>query len=454
MALTGGCSDLTGRFQADAALDHADASPDAAPPQDAVASPDGARCPRRGVVSVARSSQHGVSTPGDVLTTPAARGGFMDAEGRLIVVGQCQRCGAEAAPVARLAAWRFHADTLELDDSFGTDGATLDPAPTSRAFSEAFGGLTDRAGRLLVFGHESRVGNNNDALLVRLSPDGALDATFASGGRFILTRGRLSAARGVVAFAAAADARGYTLLVNDGGHWAAESQRAWAARVTEAGELDETFGVRGVADLSGVVGCFDLAPDGDDYVLACMSPQYQPQLLRLDGAGRQRNWPAAARAVAEQAPRRFEVRALARDDAGRWVVSGAASPVYSDASSTAVVVRFTRDGAPDLSFGAGGFSAVLGPRGAFADSVGDLVAVTCEGRVAVAGNVASSPTVTFLDGDGRVITDLGALGTVSLPPLGPVATVHSVLRGGGADDLLLIASNNPPSAFSLHRLEQ
>lgn len=72
----------------------------------------------------------------------------------------------------------------------------------------------------------------------------------------------------------------------------------------------------------------------------------------------------------------------------------------------------------------------------------------------MAGNVSSSPTVTFLHGDGRVITDLGVLGTVSLPPTGPIATVHSVLRGGGADDLQRIASNNPPSAFSLHRLEQ
>lgn len=376
----------------------------------------------------------------------------MDADGRLIVAGQCVRCGVEARNASRLAVWRFSGSTLALDTSFGTGGVALDPNPQSRALSEALGGFVDRQGRLLIFGYETVAGANSDALLVRLTSNGALDTTFAANGRLSLTRARLGAARGVFAFAAASDERGYTVLVNDGGQWSRESQGAWAVRVTEAGALDESFGERGGAGLGDVEGCFDLEADGGDFVLACMSPQSQPQLLRLDGSGRLRAWPSGARGVAEQSPRRFEVRALGRDSLGGWVVSGAVSPTYADGSSTAVSVRFSQDGAQDLAFGFGGISVVLGLRSTFAFSFSGLATTTCEDRLVVGGNIQAVPAVSFSDGDGRVMTGLGELGTVLLPPSGTVAAVAAVLRGARDNDLLVVASHASPSTISLHRL--
>ena len=448
------CSGLSGRALRDGGVDVADAA--TMPASDGArdgAAPDASRCPRRDSVTVARSAQFGATASGDAVSNPAVRGGFVDHEGRVVVVGNCLRCGPEAFNGSRLAAWRFRWDTLALDDAFGAGGVALDASPASRAFSEAIGGFVDGAGRLVLFGHESPAGNNNQALVVRLRSDGALDPTWADHGRFVLTRARLGSARGVVAFAAAYDARGAVVLVNDGGHWAAESQRAWAVRLTDAGALDEGFGEGGVADITGAVGCFDVALDGEVYVLACMSPNLRPRLLRLDGAGRVIPWPGGARAEAEQAPRRFEVRSLARDPVGRWVVTGAATTFYSDASSSAVAVRFAADGTPDRTFGADGVAAILGPRSTFAYGFHNLTALSCEERLLVGGNVGAIPVVSVLDGRGQMLAEVGMLGSVALREAPGLATVHAVLRREGTDDVVAVVSHGS-SALSLHRLEQ
>ena len=58
------------------------------------------------------------------------------------------------------------------------------------------------------------------------------------------------------------------------------------------------------------------------------------------------------------APAGFQLRALRRDSAGRWLAIGPVSRVYFDAGAPASAVRFLPDGQADPSYGRGGVAFV------------------------------------------------------------------------------------------------
>lgn len=447
-----GCTELSGRAPVDAAA--VDASAVDASAVDVAQLGDGAsRCAQGSKVSVTRATHWGTATPGGMFSMPSARAGWVDAAGRLVVAGQCVGCGAERLVASRLAVWRFDAATLALDPSFGAGGAFLDADASRRMFSEALGVISGGDGRLLVFGHDSAMGNNNRAVLLRLNADGTLDPSFAEGGRLALPRTVFGSPRPVVAFAGLHDARGTVLLVNDGGHWAYQSQSAWAVRVDDTGALDASFGIGGVVALSSSAGCFDLAAQGEGYVLACITLSLQPQLVRLDGRGQRAPWPMGEAGVATQAPQRFEVRSLDRDSRGRWLVAGAWSPIYNDIASVGMAVRFSAEGAPDRGYGADGLATAFGPRCSFAYGFRDLATLTCDDRLVFGGNIDAEPTAQVFNADGRALSALGDQGIVRLAPTGERATANAVVPIGGTNDLVVIASAQPET-FSLYRLSQ
>jgi uncharacterized delta-60 repeat protein len=162
-------------------------------------------------------------------------------------------------------------DTGTLDPTFGTSGRV------ELGFAGGLAGvIVQPDGRIVGAGsRRTGVGLETDLLVVRLLPDGALDASFASGG--VLTVD-LDAFDQLVGVARQADGR--LVAVGSGGTGVLSDRDLTLLRVDAAGALDPTFGTGGVArtDLGGSEHGVYLAlqPDGklvggafgaDSYVL-------------------------------------------------------------------------------------------------------------------------------------------------------------------------------------------
>jgi uncharacterized delta-60 repeat protein len=179
-------------------------------------------------------------------------------DGRILVSGTAgvlTSAGGSDYAVARLDA------NGTLDPTFGSGGKAMVDVRSSIENPGVMAVQPD--GKILIAGGSTQEPARLvlDLSVVRLMPNGALDATFATGGKLVATwPGSTSAAGGV-----AVDAAGRIVLVG-GFSDAAHTNDAMVLRLTPAGTFDVTFGTGGLVttDFGGQdgVGWTRLQPDG------------------------------------------------------------------------------------------------------------------------------------------------------------------------------------------------
>jgi uncharacterized delta-60 repeat protein len=205
-----------------------------------------------------------VGTSGEV-----ARSILVQSSGKIVIAGTIEHDGADDARDRDIALLRLNSDGT-LDSSFGSNGiTTLDlsegEVSGTSYVADNIGGMTaDESGRLLIHAAKKRDGaTDTDFVLLRLSADGALDATFGTNGQTSLDIRNLSASPKP------------PLVMPNGQIMGAGYMRDGSVVVpviyrTDAnGQLDATYGVNGVyseAVLAAVTEVYAVAPQGDSLV--------------------------------------------------------------------------------------------------------------------------------------------------------------------------------------------
>jgi uncharacterized delta-60 repeat protein len=431
-----GCSSLAGRESTDAAL-RVDATQDVvadapavdrAPPRDAAPEGDSVACARGASPMVDGRFRVTVAHTGDgsALSVPTPRAATLDAEGRIYLAGSCYRCVRSLN--INTAVWRFGADGT-FDTSYGDRGVALESTAHSTTW---FGVTVDPAGRAVAVGRREGAG----PAVARFDATGAPDEDFNAAWRASLPVGRLGVGPRL-AFSAVADAAGVLVVGSDNYTEFGEANLGFALRLTDQGEVDTGFATGGVYRSESLHGCFDVARDGDGWVLGCISLRLRPVLIRLDAGGRRVAWPnGQMEAEHGIAPAGFQLRALRRDSAGRWLAIGPVSRVYFDAGAPASAVRFLPDGQADPSYGRGGIAFVHGAHQSFTYTYASTAAVGCEDRLLLGVTLGNIPGVAMFDRDGQLMTSVGDEGVFLNPRYGYGSITFGVLSYGDGVTLL------------------
>ena len=297
-----------------------------------------------------------VGTGGEV-----ARGIVVQRSGRVVVSATVEHAGAADARDRDLALARFNTDGT-LDTSFGTNGVvTLDLSDglvdgTSYVADAAWGLTAYADDRLVVSGARRRDGaNDTDFAVVRLTADGARDATFGTNGlasvdvnnRSASPRNATVLADGSIVMA------GY---MNDGG-----VVKPVLFKLTSAGRLDSTFGTGGVYTetvLAVVTEAYAARLQGTSFVTAgygraATTESIDWLSLRISAAGtRDLTYGTGGVARLDRAGFADNARDLAVLPDGRVMLVGGGRGSESDADGMVAVL--TANGQPDIAWGTQG----------------------------------------------------------------------------------------------------
>jgi uncharacterized delta-60 repeat protein len=315
----------------------------------------------------------------------------IQADGKIVVAG-----GSGAHPAQDFALARYNPDG-SLDATFDGDGRVLTDFATST--DVALGVAIQADGKIVAVGFTNAGGNGNNFALARYDPNGSVDPTFDGDGRVVTDFGPDDDGASEVAIQA--DGK----IVAAGSSGAGANPLNFAlARYNPNGGLDPTF-------------------DGDGRVVTDFG-------ARTDGA----------LGVAIQAD-------------GKIVAAG-----FSSAGAPAVdfaLARYNPNGSVDATFTGDG--RVVTDFGAN-DSASDVV-IQADGKIVAAGgsdaganprnfalaryNPGGSLDVTF-DGDGRVVTDVGAQdrgASVAIQGDGKIVAAGHTTAGANPDNFALARYN-------------
>ncbi|HUR85013.1 MAG TPA: hypothetical protein VMY78_06680 [Solirubrobacteraceae bacterium] len=224
------------------------------------------------------------------------------ADGRIVVAGSVGVETDDGVPGEQIVVGRT-SDRGVPDPSFGGDGFVVlqlgaaSPRAHAASAARALGVLAD--GRIVIAGRATSTVGEDRAFVARLTPAGALDASFAAGGRRLLQLGRASAAR------AASSAFEALVLEPDGSVLAAGRASDVAGgdavaltRLGATGALAARFGRNGTVSSQLGAGAGDSgpasvaralvrAPDGAAYIAGAASTgalaaRYGSRTGRLD----------------------------------------------------------------------------------------------------------------------------------------------------------------------------
>lgn len=299
-----------------------------------------------------------------------------------------------------VAATPSAAATGDLDPAFGGDGASV---ARFQRMGHGRAAALDPDGRLVVAGS----GGHRRFALARFLPNGALDPTFGGDGKVKLGRG------GLADIDILPDGR----IIGVGGNvdgW-------FVCRITEGGELDQSFGTGGFAQLAYAAGSArGVAIDPSGRILVAGSSSLQASLARyrpggtldpsFDGDGR--------RIVRIGSPdpgfTHDELTDIAPIGDGGLVATGL---VDSDSLG---IVRLDEDGSLTKTFGDGGSVVASISRFDRARAVivqGDRIligALLDYAMTVVAYDLDGSPDTGFGGGDGMTTIDPGSAFDVEL----------------------------------------
>ena len=285
-----------------------------------------------------------VGANSDVATALAVQ-----ADGRIVVAGHT----TQAASGQDFLLLRYRADGT-LDPSFAQGGILVVPIGVEgdRAFAVAI----QDDGKIVAAG-ESQTGVNTtgqDFALVRVLPDGTLDAGFGNGGK-VVTPIKSAGGRDVVYALALPVVNGEQRILAVGGEG-----DFLAARYTAGGALDAGFGnggkVHGLfgSTIGGARGVA-LLPDGRALLAGGIHNDFAAVQLTAAGTP-DAGFGTGGRFVHAVSAGNWDgANAVARQADGQWVLGGWAYSGNSSASDF-VALRLSAAGTLDASFGADGIA--------------------------------------------------------------------------------------------------
>lgn len=334
------------------------------------------------------SPDTGFGTAGKVPVV--ANGGGLDAMYAVAVQadGKIVVAGGTAVPLSNyddMVVLRYDSSG-RIDTSFGTGGKVVCD----------FAGSTDRAYAVLVQGDGKIVATgiatlgtlaspDQDIAMLRLLPDGSLDAAFGTGGKLTTN----VAGSGDFGYAAARQSDGKYVVAGRVAANGGSNPDFGVVRYMGNGALDTAFGTSGIArvDFGGTVWdeAADLAIQNDGKIIvagqAAIGATYRYALLRLDSSGSLDTGFGTAGLVSTDFSGKNDYgRALTLQSDGRIVVAG---QVSSTQNGDMGVARYLATGAIDSSFGDAGLLRidVFGAN----DDARD-VAIQGDGKIVVAGS--------------------------------------------------------------------
>jgi uncharacterized delta-60 repeat protein len=325
---------------------------------------------------------------------------------------------------SQFAVFRLQTDG-PLDTTFGTNGTFTLAAqgPTEGAMSA----VLDPDLRIVVAGSQA-----GRLIVLRLLPDGSLDASFGTLGVFTgpETYNPPEASPGARTGILRTAAGGYRVTISN----AAGCQ---IIALTAVGAIDTTFGASGVVTVDTPVGpsayCSSMVSQPDEHLLVAGSADGQGFAARILANGQQDTGFSAEAVSAAMA----EATAVAAGTDGSVIVAGRSI-------SGATIMRLQADGELDALFGHAGSTLIdIHSEGGSASAVNDMF-VRADGSVVAAGgdHRSSRAFVARLLGAGGGESP-GVLGVTeqSLVPTaegGGEVVVH-VRRTGGADGSASVA---------------
>ncbi len=336
----------------------------------------------------------------------AVRGGTIDAQGRVHVVGFAGGCAGNGLD---LAAVRLTPDGA-LDTGYG--GTTKPRACVDFGNDDvAWGAAVDQKGRLVIAGVARKAAASATVTVVRLTEAGQLDATFNAVG----TPGKLSflppqnTADRYAAFGVAVDGNDIVVVGgnNDLENSPAAPSEGFVVRLTEAGALDPSFVARLDND---VVGYWAAAPVGGGRLLVAgtlrvFPPSYGVRLLERDGSlVKSFGVDGTASATVTGGDVRATDVGVAAD--GTIFVSGT-----NDGKAT--TARFDGNGKLDRAFATSGVHVETSMASNYAFH--RPLRVQCDGKVILGGDVpAQQPRLMRLTAGGAPDPAFGSGGTLEL----------------------------------------
>jgi len=369
----------------------------------------------------------------------------IDAEGRLIVVGDAQVSDADMAVVRYLPSGA-------PDPAFSGDGVLTIDYPAVASSEGANAVALDAQGRILIAGYVQTT-NVADIALIRLNTDGSVDSTFGPPGSSGFVRQDLYGNE-ENASAVALDAQGRILTV--GTSEIAGDQDFVAARFDSNGILDTTFGSAGRSsvDLTAAGGDFDTARamsiDGQGRILlggeadpAAANSQFA--LARLNGDGSPDTSfgpPATPGRVTTTIGSASFISAVALDPENRIVVAGGAE---DGAVFQFALARYSSDGSLDGAFsGDGSVLTSFSTDPNDFQSASDLV-IDSRGQIVAAGTIEGAMNERDLAlaryrTDGTLDEAFGSGGKVTLPGFAGAAVELD------AQDRIVVGGVSEPNA--------
>jgi uncharacterized delta-60 repeat protein len=270
--------------------------------------------------------------------------------------------------------------TGAIDTSFGVGGSVTPVIPGSPG---AFDLAVDSQGRILIAG--GRTDGDNEVLVARLTPAGALDTSFGGGDGWVSFDWSVDTASGGI------DRVGELLVASgdrpivvgsfdaNGNVFNPSNANIAVARLTSAGDLDATFGTGGIG-IASSPGSVD-----DD------------------------------------------ARGAAIDASGRILTIGAWSP--SSGPRNTIVTRWTANGTLDATFGTGGV-LVRDLSTVNTDDFGIAMAVDGSNQALLLSSTGDDPTIARLTETGALDTGFGSGGIVQRSFVGGQDVTERILVQG------------------------
>ncbi|MHB9096617.1 MAG: delta-60 repeat domain-containing protein [Syntrophales bacterium] len=313
-----------------------------------------------------------------------ALGVALQPDGRILVTGYATVKGSPKRDVIVL---RLNTDG-GLDTTFGSGGVFIYNGAVN-VTDIGFGVAVQQDGKILIAG-ESGAATSQDGLILRLMSDGSLDSTFANNGRCVFNGSgndldrffgvRLQADGKIVAFGATAkEGKSDSLMV----------------RLLQNGALDASFGSGGAVTYDGPAGQNDYAndlalqADGKIVITGAVgtAKSFSVFIARYHPNGQPDNGFGSGGTVIYQSPADlfFYGYSIAIQADGRLLVTGTGS---NGLNNDIFVMRFNGNGSFDEGFGSSGV-ALYNISSEKEDS-GYGMALQSDGRIVVTGASADN----------------------------------------------------------------
>lgn len=344
-----------------------------------------------------------------------------------------------------------------LDPTFGTSGVFSGNTGTGNA------AVIDSSDRLIIAGYAADSHNPyHDFALIRLLPDGTLDATFGTNGMVKTDFGQEAVGQAV-----GIDSQGRIVVAGTTSNNTVVGNFA-VARYNSDGTLDTTFNTTGTTttdfghnnDQASAV-----AIDGSDEIIvagtADSGTSLDFALVRYSPDGTlDTTFNGTGKVLTDFSGHDDEGSAVTIDGAGRIVMAGVS--IDSSQFETFALARYTPDGSLDPTFGSGGevqtlFSGNSWAFGVAIDSLGKIVAAglsvgASTGNDFTLARYNSDGTLdTAFNGTGKVTTDFGASETahsVAIDASGRLVAVGAYILNSGETSFIVARYNSDGSLDS------